>query len=157
MAQWVGKMWCFTINAVKNSDETEAFWELEPFYEKCMELVAEYIIVKGERGEEGNYHLQGYVRFAQDKRMKEVKDLFGCKKMHVEKCKGRESDNIRYVSKIETTWNDFPLYERGKSIKIVECKVRNPWADRHWLNCTECKEIVIAQQNDFAEFLRTQG
>lgn len=152
MAQWTGKRWCFTINAKKNSDEDEAFWELAEYWEAMNEIDVAYLICKGEQGEMGNYHLQGYVTFKCPMKMKEIKALFGCPHMHLEKCKGDEDDNIAYVSKVETAWNMFQLKVRDHRPKKAWCdETNNPWREEHWKKCDKCKEYVIRETEDFLE------
>jgi len=81
------KMWCFTLNNYNENDI------------KILELAfngSKYIIGK-EVGESGTPHLQGYVNFNDKKRLTALKKIHD--KVHWEKCKGSEEDNIKYCSK----------------------------------------------------------
>lgn len=83
------KYWCFTLNnyTKEEYDSIITFLNLAP---------NKYIIGK-EKGEKGTPHLQGYINFEDKCRPLEKKEL--CKRIHWEKCKGTEEDNIKYCSK----------------------------------------------------------
>lgn len=57
---------------------------------------AEYVIGK-EVGESGTRHLQGYVRFKNAKSFEVLKKIMP--EAHIEKCKGKHEDNIKYCTK----------------------------------------------------------
>lgn len=83
------KLWCFTLNN----------WTKEE-YTAIIEVFGsngnKWIIGK-EIGEQGTPHLQGYINFEYKKRPLECKGL--PKRIHWERCRGSEEDNIKYCSK----------------------------------------------------------
>lgn len=117
MAQWRGHEWCFTINAPRGSDEIEAEAYLDKFYTNMLTLECKYLVCKGELGETGNYHLQGFVIFKESRTFRDIKEIFGCGKMHLEKRAARSTSKqaADYVKKPETSWDLFPLIEIGKT------------------------------------------
>lgn len=81
------KKWCFTLNNYTNDEWLQI---LEVLKEK-----GKYIIGK-EVGEQGTPHIQGYVEFHTKCRPLEcIKN----KRIHWEKAKGNQEDNIKYCSK----------------------------------------------------------
>lgn len=82
------KMWCFTLNNYSQS-------ELDSLI-TFLKNGSKFIIGK-EIGENKTPHLQGYVNFDKKVRMSENKIIN--KRIHWEKCKGTEKDNINYCSK----------------------------------------------------------
>lgn len=119
MAQYTGREWVFTINAKDCLIEEECHKQLNPIYEHLKEMIEppiEYLVVKGERGANGNYHLQGYVMFASTITRNRVKEAFGCNWMYLEKRAKGSSPSLAaaYVKKTETSWDGFPILERGE-------------------------------------------
>nr|UOF83117.1 rep protein [Cressdnaviricota sp.] len=98
------KRWCFTFN---NYTESE--------YENIVQLLnsSKYIIGK-EVGENGTPHLQGYVNFETKTRLTALKKINN--KIHWEKCKGSEEDNIKYCSKDGKYTTNFKI---KKPLKIL--------------------------------------
>lgn len=82
------KRWCFTVN---NPGE----WK--PEYKDGMD----FLIWQYEIGENGTEHIQGYVRFANRKRMSTAKREL-TDRAHMEPAKGTEADNKAYCTKAET-------------------------------------------------------
>jgi len=82
------KYWCFTLN---NYSENDLDRSIVPI---LIKLKCDYIIGK-EIGESGTPHLQGFVKFRNKVR---PKNLF-ISSIHWEKCKGSEQDNINYCTK----------------------------------------------------------
>lgn len=82
------KNWCFTLN---NFTEKEIEDLISSFSSNCNKFIFE-----NEIGEEGTPHLQGYIVFSKKRRPSE---LNLSKRIHWEKCKGGEQDNINYCSK----------------------------------------------------------
>jgi len=115
MAQHTGREWVFTINAKDTKNEQVACIQLKPIYEQLKKVEATYLVVKGECGESGNFHLQGYVMFASTLTRNQVKALFGCSWMWLEKRAKDSTPSLaqRYVMKEETSWASFPLVEIG--------------------------------------------
>lgn len=116
MAQYTGTEWCFTINARNETKSAECFLQLKPFYDHLKTLPGvTYLAVKGERGENGNYHLQGFVIFATTFTRNQLKGLIGCSWMWAEKRSKDSTPSLAaaYVKKTETSWAAFPLIERG--------------------------------------------
>lgn len=159
MAQWTGKEWCFTINAPKNSDEDEAEEYLTLFYERCMAMECEYLACRGEVGDSGNYHLQGFVIFENKRTMKSVKLEFMCPEMHLEKMSAKSSraaaaDYVCHRGKHEdkTKWDKFPLIELG-DLTIVKVKYTCPrseyWLQEHRAACAECMQVWISLDSEF--------
>jgi len=83
------KLWCFTLN---NYGETAIETILKGLNPKDKYIIGEEV------GEQGTPHLQGYIHFHSKKRMSQLKKLSPCK-IHWEKCKGTELQNIEYCSK----------------------------------------------------------
>lgn len=86
------KKWCFTLNNY-TEDEQEA---LRSLFESP---ACEYAIVGKEQGENGTPHLQGYVCFAQRKRLASIKKEAGFGRAHLEVSKGNVQQNVTYCSK----------------------------------------------------------
>lgn len=127
------KKWCFTLN---NWNEKE--------YDTILKVISSnssniYIIGK-EIGENGTKHLQGFIKFPIKCRPFKI---FDNKRIHWEKCRGSEKDNIIYCSKDGdyttntkvpknvTILEDKNLYNWQK--KIIDIIKKNP-DDRtiHW-------------------------
>lgn len=81
--------WCFTYNNYSNDDYLKLINNLEP-------IVLAYVIGK-EVGENGTPHLQGYCKFKKRFRLTALKKIN--EKIHWEKCKGSEEQNITYCTK----------------------------------------------------------
>lgn len=81
------RRWCFTIN---NYTEDQLVSLSQVFQGD------EYVIGR-EVGEEGTKHLQGYLRFKNQKDFDYLKKLMP--EAHIEKCKGKHEDNIKYCTK----------------------------------------------------------
>jgi len=81
------KRWCFTLNNYSEND----IKNLELSF-----IGGKYIIAK-EIGESGTPHLQGYINMDKQTRLSALKKIHN--KIHWEKCKGSEKDNIKYCSK----------------------------------------------------------
>lgn len=128
MAQYRSTEWCYTINAPKNSDEETAIEFLEPLYDLAMGLDAVYHVCKGEVGESGNYHLQGFIMFDRIYNRSEVKEMFDFKvsKIHVEKRADKSScwKAADYCKKPETAWDAFPLFELGE-LPVKPCATKD--------------------------------
>lgn len=127
MAQWTNYEWCYTINAEKNSDEESAIAQLEDIYANAMGIDdVVYHICKGEVGESGNYHLQGFIFFNNKMTMKKVKKLFGCDDMHLEKRLDKSTAHkaAAYCRKEETAWDAFPLFEIGE-LPVEPCRTKD--------------------------------
>lgn len=82
------KNWCFTFN---NFEEKDISLLVSSFSSNCSKFIFE-----NEIGENGTSHLQGYILFDKKRRPSELKLN---NKIHWEKCKGNEQDNINYCSK----------------------------------------------------------
>jgi len=70
-------------------------------------------------------HLQVYVEFKRQVRMKFIKDIFG-DKVHIEACKGSQEDNIKYCTKVESRlegpWEFGTKKEPGKRNDLLKVK-----------------------------------
>lgn len=82
------KNWCFTLN---NYSEKE----IEDIKNKFSAISAKFIVAK-EVGENGTPHLQGFLAMEKRGRPSELKLS---KRIHWEKCKGSEEQNVKYCSK----------------------------------------------------------
>lgn len=80
--------WCFTLNNYTD-EELSAISSIVPTY--CSKA-----IIGKEIGESGTPHLQGWVRFKTKKRPKSV---FPLDRIHWEKCRGSDQENVDYCSK----------------------------------------------------------
>lgn len=81
------KRWCFTLNNYSEND----IKKLEQSF------IGEKYIIGKEIGENGTPHLQGYINWNKQTRLTALKKINN--KIHWEKCKGNEKDNIKYCSK----------------------------------------------------------
>lgn len=107
------KSWCFTLNNYCEQD----IIDLKEFFKiKCKKF-----IFGRERGEQGTPHLQGYIYLYIKARPIEFKLN---KKIHWEKCKGTEEQNIIYCSK-EGDYIKSSNINIPKKLKII--KDLRPW------------------------------
>lgn len=67
--------------------------------EGCKSGVIQYICAQGERGESGNLHWQGYVRFRHVVRLGRAKSLLHSPTVHLEPRRGSEDQAIAYTRK----------------------------------------------------------
>lgn len=81
------KRWCFTLNNYGEND----IENLKKVFHSDKFIIGEEV------GENGTPHLQGYVNFDKKKRLTALKKIDN--RIHWEKCKGSEEDNIKYCSK----------------------------------------------------------
>nr|WPR18665.1 MAG: replication polyprotein [Chemarfal virus 53] len=111
--------WCFTLN---NYSEEE--------YQRCIDVMCQYIIVGKEVGASGTPHLQGYIHYSTSVPMSRVKkDL--SQRAHVEKRFGSVLQAVEYCKK------EGSFFENGK-IKLT--------SDNKW------KEIVaLAEQGQMVQ------
>lgn len=103
--------WMFTINNPSANDIPKqwgtkfAVWQLE-------------------RGEQGTLHLQGYVRFASNKRLNALKTL--CPEAHWEIRKGNHEQAYEYVTKedtrVEGPWSEGEVPKQGKRSDLESLK-----------------------------------
>lgn len=117
-----GKMWCFTLNNYKD-DELVTLVTLFNSHS--------YVIGK-EVGEEGTPHLQGYVKFTRKVRPMSVVEN---KRIHWEKCKGSEKDNIEYCTKD----GDFVTNIKGvpRPLKLYRYDEFREFQKRVWDMCVQ--------------------
>lgn len=165
MAQWIGNEWCFTVNAPKNCDELEAENFIHPIYNSLGNIDCKYLCVRGEVGEQGNFHLQGFVIFNEKRKFKDVKEEIH-RTCHLEKraktsSAEAASDYVCHRGKHENKggkWPMFPLLEYGvfpgteNEKAVLTCGIRNPWADSHWKTCEKCKPFVLKSYDDFEKY-----
>lgn len=85
----LGRYWCFTLNNWTDQ-------ELDQIVETCKKNSFEYTIGKEIGTECDTPHLQGFISAAKRIRFPEK---FKNKRIHYEKCKGNEQDNLKYVTK----------------------------------------------------------
>lgn len=122
------KRWCFTLNNYSENDKillTEKFNSSKDLY-----------IIGEEIGESGTPHLQGYVNFSNKIRLTALKKINP--KIHWEKCKGSEEDNIKYCSKDNKYVTNFKI---KKPLKIIERSKLYKWQE-------EIVQIVEAEPDD---------
>lgn len=82
------KRWCFTLNNYTDDDVSN----LVPVFQ---EYCSKYIVGK-EVGEQGTPHLQGFFEFKTKRR---PINIFNNPKIHFEKTRGTDLDNVKYCSK----------------------------------------------------------
>lgn len=111
---------CFTLN---NWTEEES-QNLKDFLTSSGGL---WVIGK-EVGEEGTPHLQGYVRFKNQRIFKTL--LEHNKRIHWEKCKGTEKENIRYCCKDGSYDKSFPDTIHEKLLKSYSTVIWKDWQKR---------------------------
>ncbi len=106
------KNWCFTLNNYKEDDINNII-KGGPDYK---------YIFQEEIGEKGTIHLQGFIKF--NKRVR-PKNLFN-PKIHWEKCKGSEKQNIEYCTKLNTKngkiYTNMRLPKPLKLLKVEDMK-----------------------------------
>jgi len=88
------RTWCFTLNNYTTEEE-----------EGCRLIETVYTIFGKEVGEQGTPHLQGYLRFKNEKSLAQLKKLLP--RAHLMIAKGTPSDNRKYCSK------DGDVFEKG--------------------------------------------
>jgi hypothetical protein len=71
----------------------------------------DYFCFQYEQGESGNKHLQGFLHFNRPMDFNIVRDLFPT--MHLDDCKGKNSECIDYCSKPDTRIDGYPFYQSG--------------------------------------------
>lgn len=86
------KKWCFTYNLYPEE-------EIEPIVLKFKDNCEKYIFSREVGEKKGTRHLQGFIVLKDKMRPTELKLN---KRIHWEKCKGSEQDNIKYCSKERT-------------------------------------------------------
>lgn len=89
-----GRRWCFTIN----NDETNGDQLLQTFSAPNLPNGVRYVVWQQERGELGTLHLQGFIEFTANWRMRRVVDLLGGH-AHVEIARGSAQQNRDYCTK----------------------------------------------------------
>lgn len=109
----LAKYWCFTLN---NWSEKE----LDHILEICKKRSIEYEIGE-EIGEKGTPHLQGFIQSPNRIRPGET---FGNKRIHWDKCKGNENQNLNYCRKQGKYWVSTKL---KKKILIDPMKGKIPF------------------------------
>lgn len=103
------KRWCFTLNNYDNQDKITI---------KNIECV--YQIVGREIGKQGTKHLQGYIEFKGGKRLSTLKKINP--RIHWEKCKGNQKQNIAYCSKSGKFWTRGKPKEQGKRWDLIKMR-----------------------------------
>lgn len=83
-----GKGWCFTVNNYSEEDELA----LRALADSCV-----YLVYGREVGDEGTPHLQGYIRFATNKRFNAVRALMP--QCHLAVARGTWEQNREYCTK----------------------------------------------------------
>jgi len=106
--------WCFTLNNYVE-DELVSLRAL-------LEKEARYAIFGKEVGKENQTpHLQGYISFRKNYRLKGIKSLLG-ERFHVEVAKGNEEQNFKYCSK-ENNYEEFgKRSQNGKRTDLDQFK-----------------------------------
>jgi len=101
------KLWCFTLNNYTDKEYTEL---IDFFGSKHTYYVGKEV------GAEGTPHLQGFVKFQFKCRPLETKDERLSKRIHWEKCKGNEQQNIDYCSKEGNYITNYPVPKPVKTL-----------------------------------------
>lgn len=130
------KLWCFTLNNYLETD-------IEELKNKFNTICSKWIIGK-EVGEQGTPHLQGFCYFLKKLRPLELKLN---PKIHWEKCKGTEQDNIIYCSK-ENNFIKSNNCIVPKPLKII--KDLKPWQsdlEKLLLEEPEDRKIIWVYEN----------
>ncbi len=104
--------WCFTLNNYSKL-------EIEQIVPKFQEYAHKWII--GIEGVEGTPHLQGFVRFKTKKRPKSIISNI---RIHWEKTKGTDNENLEYCSKEN---NIISMHGWPKPVKILEEGSLHKW------------------------------
>lgn len=101
------KLWCFTLNNYTNE-------EVNTLKEK---LMSDLYVFGYEVGESGTPHIQGFVKFS--KATRPLEKLSSLPRIHWEKCKGTEKQNITYCTKdgkYDTNYKELPI---PKPLKLI--------------------------------------
>lgn len=123
------KNWCFTLNNYTD-DELKALCLLG-------KTGSNKFIIGKEIGKEcGTPHLQGYISFGKKCRPLEIKDL--TKRIHWEKCKGSQKQNIEYCSKDGSYETNLKV---NKPLKILEESKLYKWQ-------IEIRDMIIKEPDD---------
>lgn len=103
------KRWCFTLNNYSDDD-------IDRLVPILNEYCSKYIVGK-EVGEQGTPHLQGFFEFKTKRR---PVNLFNNKKIHFEKTRGGDIDNVVYCSKEGSVILNFNMPKIPRPLKLIE-------------------------------------
>nr|BBF98081.1 replication-associated protein [Paguma larvata circovirus] len=109
--------WCFTLN-----NWTPEEWDS---ITQVLGPTVKYLCVGKEVGREGTQHLQGYMELKKRKRLKQVKDMPGLQRAHLEAAKGSSSQAAEYCKK-DGDYLEFgkPGNDQGKRTDLNEaCRI----------------------------------
>jgi len=123
------KLWCFTLNNYTEKEYTDI---IDFFGSKHL-----YYIGK-EVGTQGTPHLQGFVKFQFKCRPLETKDERLSKRIHWEKCRGNEQQNIDYCSKEGNMVTNYP---QPKPIRTLDPSKLYTWQ-------REIEQIILQEPDD---------
>lgn len=104
-----GRFWVFTINNYTDAN-VESIRRIETGRDKTVRGIQ----CQGEKkGKKGTKHLQGFIIFNNQVRMKTVKTTMECEKAHVEIMKTTEKANLNYTSKTKTYDEEADIFIRN--------------------------------------------
>lgn len=109
------KRWCFTLN----NPTTEEITEMKVLFE----IQEDKYVLGTEIGESGTPHIQGYVHFASKCRPLSLKLS---SRIHWEKCKGTEKQNIDYCTKDGDYTSNFKIPRKPR---VITEKQLYPWQE----------------------------
>lgn len=117
-----GKYWCFTVNNPDEKDEDI----ISALGEIGEDKTARYVVWQKERGENGTLHLQGYIEFNSNQRLKSLKERIP--RGHFEIRRGSAQQASDYCKKsdgrVDGPWEygELKLPEKGKRTDIIALK-----------------------------------
>lgn len=131
-----GKFWCFTLHDYVAAD----LLRLRELGSSCAYLVFGYENCP----ETGRPHLQGYIEFETNKRLRAVKQLIGNDTVHLEKRKGSAEQAAEYCKKNDNLIEEFGSISHGKQGKRTDWERFQQWVDDLGRKPTErelCREF----------------
>lgn len=144
------RMYCFTLNNWTD----EEFTHLHTVFENKKNF---YFVIGKEVGEYGTSHLQGFVKCKNGIKFDWLKKL--CNRLHIEKCKGNEIDNIKYCIKDNNYISNYDdeYIDKCKNDKVCKGTKLNNSVDiynkaRLEYNDKEKKRVCKAWNNMKEEF-----
>lgn len=131
------RQWVFTLNNYEDKDVSNISQRFE-------QSKALYIIGK-EKGSSGTPHLQGYVRFSNQRVFTKVKAVIH-EKAHIEVARGTLEDNLTYCSKEGDyiTNCDIPKKKETLKEKLLKTYINTEW--KNWQQ--EVLDICLAPRED---------
>lgn len=116
------KNWVFTVNNPTGL--------LFPELDGWEQLGCTFLVYQEEVGEEGTYHLQGYLELKNRKTLRKVKELPGLERAHLEARRGTQTEAVDYASKSDSQisgpyqWGKASDSQQGRRNDLLDVKKR---------------------------------